>query len=451
LLCWHVSVAEIRVFWFLKRYNDFLFDHSLYFNLTDKRHIDDDTARKAILEKVDLCVACGMCIPHCPTYQMTHSEAESPRGRLSLISAYLNGHLQLDAVLQEHLNHCLLCRSCEPVCPAVVPFAEIMDASRRYMNQSASAGSWLKRLLLYIVSHKKMARLMIASLNRLRLKKLLKRLPVKANSPMARYSGFAEQLQTAPIWKPFYPAVGIQKRTVGLFLGCVQEFFDIRSLQDSIRVLNYLGIGVYVPSTQQCCGAMHLHSGDIKKAEIMYQQNREAFAHLQIDTMLSLSSACTVTLMEREHACSSNQNDENQQNIKIMDIVTYLEKIEWYKEVTLQPVNRKILLHYPCTQRNVLKNTDTVYRLLSRIPGLSISEQKEMGCCGAAGTYTLDYPEWSDQLKASTAAHIDIQTDVIVSSNIGCMLQFQSISGEMGSIEVQHPINMLVKSLGCLQ
>ncbi len=419
--------------------------------MTDKPHIDGDRARKAILEKADLCVSCGMCLPHCPTYQIAHSEAESPRGRLSLITAYFNGQLELDAVLQEHLNHCLLCRSCESVCPAVVPFAEIMDSSRRLISQSSPGNSLLKRSLLYFISHKKMARLMVAGLNRLRLKKLLKRLPVKTTSAMARYTTFAEQMNRAPVWNEFYPAIGIQKQTVGLFLGCVQEFFDSSSLKDSIRVLNHLGIGVYVPSDQQCCGAMHLHSGDKQLADLLYRQNREAFEHYNIDTVLSLSSACTVTLMEQENAHCLRQYDENLQKLSIMDIITFLENIQWYKDVKLLADHRKVLLHYPCTQKNVLKNTETVYTLLSRIPGLSISQQKDAGCCGAAGSYTLDYPQWSDQLKASTAELIDFHADVIVSSNIGCILQFRSMSKEMGPIMVQHPINILARSLGCLQ
>src|SRR5436305_1621952 len=76
------------------------------------------------------CVACGMCLPHCPTYRQTKSELESPRGRLALMLALAQDELAPTPRLESHLSLCLMCRACESVCPAKVPFGEVMDATR---------------------------------------------------------------------------------------------------------------------------------------------------------------------------------------------------------------------------------------------------------------------------------------------------------------------------------
>ena len=76
------------------------------------------------------CVKCGLCLPVCPTYQRTQNEAESPRGRITIISALLAGELTADSLVDRHLENCLLCRRCETACPSEVPFGRLMDAAR---------------------------------------------------------------------------------------------------------------------------------------------------------------------------------------------------------------------------------------------------------------------------------------------------------------------------------
>jgi len=70
---------------------------------------------EALLADADICVKCGLCLPHCPTYKQTQDENESPRGRIALIQAWANGQLDASEKLLGHIDNCLLCRSCERV------------------------------------------------------------------------------------------------------------------------------------------------------------------------------------------------------------------------------------------------------------------------------------------------------------------------------------------------
>ena len=86
---------------------------------------------KPDLSAADQCVMCGMCHPHCPTYQTSKTETESPRGRISMILGIAQGQLNADASVIEHLNNCTGCGACEAMCPSRVPFIDLLDNSKQ--------------------------------------------------------------------------------------------------------------------------------------------------------------------------------------------------------------------------------------------------------------------------------------------------------------------------------
>ncbi len=106
-----------------------------------------------LIAKTDLCVKCGLCLPHCPTYNKTQNENESPRGRIALIQAWANKDLASSDKLQTHIDNCLLCRSCEKVCPALVPYGQIVDEFRNTVQSTKKAS--LDLTLLKSITHNK--------------------------------------------------------------------------------------------------------------------------------------------------------------------------------------------------------------------------------------------------------------------------------------------------------
>jgi glycolate oxidase iron-sulfur subunit len=58
-------------------------------------------------EKLLACIHCGLCVSACPTYLQLGDENDSPRGRLYLMRAVVEGRLSLTSeALARHIDLC---------------------------------------------------------------------------------------------------------------------------------------------------------------------------------------------------------------------------------------------------------------------------------------------------------------------------------------------------------
>ena len=89
------------------------------------------------------------------------------------------------------------------------------------------------------------------------------------------------------------------QNNVALFSGCLSTQLDPKVVKASIKLLNRLGYGVYVPKQQVCCGALHLHDGKKQQAVKFSSNNIQIFNQQKnITTVISLVNGCTSQLKE---------------------------------------------------------------------------------------------------------------------------------------------------------
>ncbi len=85
------------------------------------------------------CMHCGMCLPTCPTYDATHHERNSPRGRISLMRTIADGGLAVTRGFADEMSYCLGCLACQTACPAGVDYAELFETARNDIERSTAS------------------------------------------------------------------------------------------------------------------------------------------------------------------------------------------------------------------------------------------------------------------------------------------------------------------------
>jgi len=101
-------------------------------------------------ELIDDCVHCGFCLPTCPTYLLWGEEMDSPRGRIYLIKAGLEGRAEMTPSFVQHFDQCLGCLACVTACPSGVQYGPLIEKTRAQIEQrhGRTAGDRLFRTLL---------------------------------------------------------------------------------------------------------------------------------------------------------------------------------------------------------------------------------------------------------------------------------------------------------------
>lgn len=402
------------------------------------------------LRDAERCVACGLCLPHCPTYRLTQDEAESPRGRIALMRALAHHDLPPSTAAWAHLEHCLVCRACEKVCPSYVPYGQLMDATQTLlaMHQPLTG---LKRLwhtlLLRLIAHPTHLRRIgkfLYEYQRSGLQRLLRASGLLALFGAGKMDDLIPPLFPAKPPADFYPTPAARKGSVALFTGCVAGILDARTQEAAIRLLNALGYDVWVPPSQGCCGALHLRTGEPETAHELMQRNLAAFAD-KADAIVTTASGCGALLRGYDaHIAGKTAGDFSR---RITDISEFLAEADWGR-VRLKPLPRRVAVHDPCTLTNVLRQEQAPYALLKRIPGAEIVALPENKlCCGGAGVYPLTEPTMAERLRADKIRCLqEIAPDILVTSNVGCALHLGAGIREAAlDIEVLHPVVLLEK------
>ena len=107
---------------------------------------------------------------------------------------------------------------------------------------------------------------------------------------------------------------------------------------------------------------------------------------------------------------------------------------------------QRVAVQDPCHLRHAQRITVAPRRVVAAA-GFDVVDLDPSGrCCGAAGMYTITYPEMSESLGRAKADEIDRSgAAVVASANPGCEMQLRSYADE--AVRIVHPIELYAAAL----
>lgn len=384
-------------------------------------------------EDADLsrCVACGLCLPHCPTYRLTGEESASPRGRIAAMRTIAEGRALPDDTFATFVDLCLACRACEDVCPSHVPFGRMIEAARAQVEPLRTRRALLVRWLGLDVA-----------LPRRRVLSLLRTLTPAARPFLPRrVRGLVPRGAAGPRVPVVTEPLGEPKGVVAVLTGCVQDQWFREVNRATARVLARNGWRVLAPRTQVCCGALHAHNGRPKTARRLARRNLRALG--SADHIVVNAAGCGAHM--KDYAEVLGTEEAAGLAAKVRDLMEFLA------EHGVEPPGAGagvdvVAYHDACHALRAQHVRAQPREVLRTIPGLELVEiENGDRCCGAAGMYNVLQPEMADDLRRLITAGVAATgASVVASANPGCVMQLAAGLASAGvAVDVVHPVELL--------
>jgi glycolate oxidase iron-sulfur subunit len=363
---------------------------------------------------------------------------DSPRGRIHLMDARLDGTVTLNATVTQHFDRCLGCMACLSSCPSGVRYDRLIEATRDAVEQEYRrplSERALRALLFKTLPYPR------------RMRAALRLAPLGRVAPMPRR--FRPLMELAPRWRSdetvpeLTPAAGARRARVGLLTGCVQSavFGDVNAA--TARVLAADGYEVVAPR-QGCCGALSVHAGRLEEGKRFARALVDAFDG--VDLVVVNASGCGSHLKELGWLLGDERAAAF--SAQVRDVGELLA--ETRARAPRHPLPLRVALQDSCHLRHAQRLPLASLPALARIPGLEVVEPAEQElCCGSAGIYNVTQPEAARELGDRKAANVlATRPHAYASANPGCLVQLsQALRRARRPLPALHPIELVDASI----
>ena len=397
---------------------------------------------------------CGFCLPACPTYLALEDENDSPRGRLLLMGALLDGSVRPDdPAVGKHLDQCLGCRGCETACPSGVPYGQLLEATRESLLPHRPL-PFVARLVLGVFAREWALRPALALARLARVSGtaalLARLLPTRLAMPIAMLASTARPKRDA-----YEPRGDSARGTASLLTGCVMEGLFAKVNRATERTLSVNGWAMRTTNRQRCCGALHAHAGDAATARALARENIAAFERSDADVVVLNSAGCGAMCRDYGHLLADDSNWAGRATAfssKVRDVHQLLAGAGPVVLPVRSPKSEvaasatSVAYDAPCHLQHAQRIVEAPLAVLHAARGIRLVPLADSDqCCGSAGIFNLVRPEVAQRVLAPKLARIaESGAEVVATGNPGCLMQIGGGLRLAGSdVEVRHPVELL--------
>jgi heterodisulfide reductase subunit D len=361
-----------------------------------------------IIDQINRCTECEVCMEVCPTYTVTGQFLFSPMHRLKTTKKLFDGE-EISAQMIESLYNCAECMKCEKVCPEEIKIAKIVGRSRNKLFERGLGPS---------EKHNKVIQGILTKENAV------------DGDPQKRLEWLPEE----------FPQ---NESDTLLYLGCLPSYFLKDVAASSYLVLKKLDLDFMILKDEGCCGIYFYESGRIDLAKKIFQKNVEKFKSLGIRRIITPCNGC----ME----CFKHFYPEllGEIDFSVHHIVEVIHDSLKENPEVLKKNQRPVTYQDPCRLARGEGITEEPRQILKWC-GAELKEmeknRQEATCCGAGGGIRSVYRDLS--MKMASKLLNMAKTETLISACPFCTfnLSYTSRKKELGK-SVTYFTNLVLESL----
>jgi glycolate oxidase iron-sulfur subunit len=397
------------------------------------------------------CFRCGLCRTVCPSFEEIGLESASPRGRLQFARAVLSGEATLDDAVERRMLDCLTCMRCADTCPAGVEThlvvlaarAELVDRGRLHPLKKAAFKTVLRSpRLMGIATKLGAAGQALAYRPSHILQTLIPRIAGMEDKHFPNLA-LSSSMDRWPVRVP--AAGGASRMRVGYFIGCATNLLYPEVADATIAVLSRHGIEVVIPRGQACCGIPAYSAGDFVTTRALAERNREVFAGVEVDCIVTDCASCAAALKHDVAALTGIEPVPG----TVYDLNEFLiEKLDLEAPAGAAAV--RTTYHDPChlSRGQGIRRQP---REILRLAGTDLVELAEPErCCGGAGAFAFTHHDLARKVGARKTADIRATgAECVATPCPACRMQIEDLLAHEGlDIAVRHPVELLAAAYG---